>query len=134
MGLQTVDIQPGIQPNGLFWTTQIARSAFWSGRQRAGFRVNDLALVETFQFAGPNAVPALASMDLRWRRTSAEQARGNGSAADPAAPDAFEGSFADAVCTGSVSAERLGFSFEASNLTSESFYASVGTERNGVYL
>lgn len=127
-------MQPGIQPNGLFWTTQVARSSFWSGRRRAGFRVRDLALVETFQFAGANAVPAQASLELSWRRTSAEQSRGSGASVDPSAPDAFEGSFADALCTGSVAAERLGFSFEATNLTSEAFYASIGTERNGVFL
>lgn len=127
-------MQPGIQQNGLFWTTQIASNEFWSGRRRSGLRLRDQALVETFEFGGANAVPALASMDLKWERTSEEQARGSGASADPTAPDAFEGSFADAVCTGSVSAERLGFSFESSNLTSEGFYASVGTERNGAWL
>ncbi len=127
-------MQPGIQPNGLFWTTQIRQSAFWSGRRRAALRLRDQPLVETFEFGGTNAVPATASMDLRWQRTSAEQARGSGAAADPAAPDAFEGSFADALCTGSVSAQRLGFSFESSNLTSVDYYASVGTEQNGAWL
>ena len=134
MGVQTVDLQPGIQPNGLFWTTQIARRDFWSGQRRSGLNLKDQALVETFVFAGPNAVPALASMNLRWQRTSPEHARGSGAAAQPTDPDAFEGSFADAVCTGSLSGERLGFRFEMTNLTSEAYYASVGTEQNGAWL
>jgi len=127
-------MQPGIQPNGLFWTTQIQQTAFWSGYRRAALRLRDLPLVETFQFGGTNSVPATASMDLLWNRTSREHARGSGSAVDPTAPDAFEGSFADALCTGSVSARRLGFSFESTNLTSAGYYASVGTERNGAWL
>ena len=127
-------MQPGIQPNGLFWTTQIPQKAFWSGQRFAGLGLSDRPLVETFEFGGANTVPATASMDLKWRRTSAEQARGEGTAVDPDHPSAFEGSFADAICTGSVSAERLGFSFESSNLTSTGYYASIGTERNGAWL
>ncbi len=127
-------MQPGIQPNGLFWTTQVRRNDFWSGPKRASLRLRDQPLVETFEFGGTNAVPATTSMDLGWRRTSGEHARGSGAAADPTAPDAFEGSFADAICTGSVSAERLGFSFTSSNLTSAGYYASVGSEKNGAWL
>lgn len=134
LGSQIVDIQPGIQPNGLFWTTMINHHGYRPRKRTTQLRLTDLPLVETFQFGSPLGVPAQASCNLLWRETGPRTARGSGSAADPLAMDAFEGSFSDAVCTGWVKAERMGLTFESHDLTSAGYYASVGEEANGAFL
>lgn len=103
-------------------------------RRTTQLRLTDLALVDTFEFGGPLAVPAQASCNLLWRESGPRTARGAGAAADPLTPGAFDGSFSDAVCTGWVKAERMGLTFESTDLTSAGYYASVGEEANGVFL
>lgn len=127
-------MQPGIQPNGLFWTIQIPRRSFQAKGNRARLTLNDFPLVETFEFAGQHAVPATVSIDLEWISTSGRRARGKGSDVPPDAPGAFLGQFADASCTGSVSGKRMGFAFESGPLDASGFYASMGHERNGAWL
>ena len=96
--------------------------------------LQDLPLVETFEFGGPLAVPAHVTMDIRWQATGDFVERGEGSAADPTSPAAFIGNFAEADCTGWVSGTETGFSFETGKLTAADFYAQMGEERNGSFL
>lgn len=127
-------MQPGVQPNGLFWTTRVPHSSFSANEKHARFKVKDLPLVESFEFFGPHQVPASVSIDLKWKATSKPQHRGKGSTVAPEDPAAFTGHFADAVCTGTVSGKRMGFSFDSEELTSTGYYASMGHERNGAFL
>lgn len=133
-GSQIVDIQPGIQPNGLFWTTQIPRSAFYARSNRAHLKLVDLPLVDTFQFGNANCVPATISLEVEWTSTATLQHRGKGTAVPPTDPAAFSATFATASSTGMVKGQRMGFGFEAHGLSSEGYYASMGHERNGVFL
>ncbi len=129
-------MQPGINPNGLFWTTQIPRASFRIDRRSrtATLRVNQLPLVETYQAFGPNANPGLVNMIVRWRATGDAVERGKGDAVDPTDPAAFLGLFRDARATGSVQGYRPGLNYRTRELTSDGFYANLGTMRNGSYL
>jgi hypothetical protein len=130
------DIMPSVMPNGLFWTMQIPDNAFRvSNRGRlARLKLAGLPQVETFQFGGELNIPAIVDVDFTWRGRGVAQQRGSGADADPLAPDAFEGEFLDAVCGGHVNGWEPGFAFESGRLRSNTFYASMGTERNGVFL
>jgi hypothetical protein len=130
------DFSPGILPNGLFWTMQIPRGDIdWLGDGKiARLSLRNLPLVDTFQFAGPLAVAAAVDIDLRWRATGPFEQRGEGSTVDETSPGAFLGRFAPARCTGSVRGWETGFAFRTGRLTSDTFYAQLGRERNGVFL
>ena len=127
-------MQPGVQPNGLFWTIQIPRSSFMAKANWARLSLRDFPLVESFEFGGPHTVPATVSIDLEWRSASGRKARGKGKDVPPEAPEAFLGQFADASCTGTVSGKRMGFAFKSGPLDATGFYASMGHERNGAWL
>jgi hypothetical protein len=130
------DIMPGVMPNGLFWTMQIPDHTFRvsNGGRVARLNMEGLPLVDTYQFGGSLNVPVILDLDLTWRGRGRPQPRGSGSSADAEAPDAFEGEFLDAVAGGRVSGWEPGVSFRSNRLTSTTFYASMGHERNGVYL
>lgn len=127
-------MHPGVQPNGLFWTTQLRRADFHAKGNKAKLKVKDLPLVESFEFFGPNQVPGTASIDLTWTSTSGRHRRGKGTEVSPEDPAAFIGHFADAKCEGHISADRMGFAFETGPLDATGYYASMGHERNGAWL
>jgi len=131
---QTHDFQPGLSPNGLFWVAEIPNRSFGSNGRRAGLRLRDFPLVDTFTFGGPTNVPGSVDIDLVWQATAPLEHRGKGKAVDPTDPAAFEGHFAPSRCYGFVSGNEIGFSFETNRLESASYYAQLGTERNGAYL
>jgi hypothetical protein len=131
------DFNGGILPSGLFWTVN-ARSAvnFMIDNQRAILHVQNLPVIDTFQFFGPNDTPALVDFHVEWRATGPAVPRGLGAAVTPTDPGAFLGEIAPAVSTGSFSGEELGFEFESNRgaSTSPRGYAQIGRERNGVFL
>jgi len=47
---------------------------------------------------------------------------------------AFSGEFSDAICRGRGSGAETGFRFKTRHLTSKDFYASIGYEKNGVFM
>ena len=126
---------PGTQPNGLFWTTQIPRAALvHNGSSFARLRLRTQPLVDTFVFGGSLAISASADIDVVWRATGEPVERGEGAAADPTSPAAFAGRFAEARCVGTASAVETGVSFETGELTTDAFFAELGTEQNGIFL
>jgi hypothetical protein len=131
------DFNGGILPSGLFWTVN-ARSAvhFKIDDQSAILHVQNLPVIDTFQFFGPNDTPALVDFHVEWRATGLAAPRGLGTAVPPTDPRAFLGNIAPAVSTGSFAGEELGFEFESNRgaSTSPDGYAQIGTERNGVFL
>jgi hypothetical protein len=135
-GSQVSDLQPGILPNGLFWTAQIPDNAFQVSPdgQVASLTLRAQPLVESFVFGGPLAIAAQVNIDLLWQATSEPVERGEGAAVEPTSPAAFIGRFAEALCTGTVSGVQTGFSFKTDELTSADFFAELGPERNGVFL
>ena len=103
--------------------------------ERATLRVKDVPVLDTFQFANPFLLPSTVSFNLEWEATGPPQALGSGNAVPPADPAAFLGTFAPSRCTGSLSGNELGFSFEsAPGASSDRGYAELGTERNGAFL
>lgn len=128
-------MQPGIMPNGLFWTAQIPKVSFRINRRSATLWAVRYPLVETYQaFGTASANPGLVNMKVTWTATDEAVERGMGSDVAPDDPAAFVGLFRDAHVTASVEGYRPGFNFKSTNLTSEGFYANMGPMHNGSYL
>lgn len=127
---------PGIMPNGLFWTMRIPDRSFRVRRngKSARLRLKKLPLVETFVFNGPLAIASQAEIFVHWRAASDFVERGFGNTVPPDDQGAFKGHFADSMCTGYVSGWETGFAFGTEELSSDTFYASQGYEKNGVFL
>lgn len=130
------DFNPGIFPNGLFWTMSIPNDAFrvWRNGSRARLNVANLPMPDTFQFANNVSVAAQISVDVTWRATSDRVRRGFGDAVPPDDFGAFLGDFAEASCTGRASGAETGFSFRTGTLSEDGFFAELGPERNGSFL
>lgn len=91
-----------------------------------------MPVINTFQFAGANAVPAKVSFSVEWEATGPAEALGSGNSVPPTDPAAFLGTFASARATGWFSGSQLGFGFESSRgASSDAGYAELGRERNG---
>ena len=134
---QLHDFNGGIQVSGLFWIVDLGEDAihFSNDGRRATVRAADVPVVDTFQFGGPNNIPAKVSFAMDWRATGPAVALGKGkSAIDPAA--AFTGEFAPARATGSFSGTELfEFSFKSDpGASSDKGYAEIGREQNGDFL
>ena len=102
---------------------------------RAVLRVRDLAVIDSFQFFGPNEAPALIDMRVEWRATGPAVPRGHGDGVPPTDPGAFEGEIAPALSTAWFAGEETGFAFESTEAsTSPGGYAQIGRHRNGTFL
>jgi hypothetical protein len=131
------DFNGGILPSGLFWTANVKGAVDVKvDDRRAILHVQNLPVIDSFQFFGPNDTPALVDFRVEWRATAPAVSRGLGATVAPTDPRAFLGEIAPAVSTGSFSGEEFGFAFESKRdaSTSPSGYAQIGTERNGVFL
>jgi hypothetical protein len=101
----------------------------------AHLHVDDIALIDSFQFLGQNSVPATVSFDITWTAAGKRSHFKPGSN-DPTDPTNFDGKFRQAVATGAFSGSNAdGFSF-ASNpgASSSGVFAEVGIERNGSFV
>ena len=101
--------------------------------RRATLEATDVCVLDSFQFGGPNPVPAKVSFRIRWEATGPKERRGKGTDVPATDPAAFLGRFAVARSTGSFSGSELGFSFTGRGDTDRTF-AELGPERNGVFL
>ena len=130
------DFNGGILPSGLFWTVNVKSAVdFKIDNRRAILHVQNLPVIDTFQFFGASDTPALVDFRVEWKATGAAVPRGMGGAVPPTDPGAFLGDLAPAVSSASFSGEELGFEFESNSAsTSPRGYAQIGTERNGVFL
>ena len=104
------------------------------GGRFAKLKIRDLCLVETFEFGGPFCFPGRINCDVVWKATSDRVERGFGDTVPPGDFGAFKGRFADARCIAKASAREIGFAFKTGKLDSDGFYASIGPEKNGVFL
>jgi hypothetical protein len=132
---QLHDYNGGIQPSGLFWVVELPRDAFrvsHDGR-RATLEAEDVCVVDSFQFLGPNNVAAKVSFEVRWEATGPAVRRGRGTEVPPTDPAAFLGRIAPARSTGTFSGSGVGFSFTGRGDTDRG-YALLGRERNGAFL
>jgi hypothetical protein len=136
-GSQVHDFNGGILPSGLFWTLNVKGAVdFKMDSRRAILHVQNMPVIDTFQFFGPNDTPALVDFHVEWKATGPAVPRGLGAGVPPTDPGAFAGDIAPAVSTGWFSGSELGFEFESRRgaSTSPRGYAQIGTERNGVFL
>ena len=131
------DFNGGILPSGLFWTLDVKGVVnFQHDNERAILNVQNMPVIDSFQFFGPNDTPALVDFHVEWRATGPPVPRGLGTAVPPTDPGAFLGEIAPAVSTGSFSGEEIGFEFQSNSRASTSprGWAQIGTERNGSFL
>jgi hypothetical protein len=131
------DFNGGVQPSGLFWVVQPPEDAFGVSRdgRRATLRVDEVSVIDSFQFLGPVSVPATVSLNVTWEATGDRLPRGKGSAVPATDPAAFLGRFAFARSTASFSGSELGFSFRSNpGVSTDRGFAEMGTERNGSFL
>jgi hypothetical protein len=132
------DFNGGILPSGLFWTLDVGKSAinFKIDSRSAILHVQNLPVIDTFQFGGPNVTPALVDFHVEWEATGPALPQGMGATVAPTDPRAFLGEIARAESTGSFGGEEFGFAFESNRgaSTSPRGYAQIGTERNGAFL
>jgi hypothetical protein len=114
---------------------ELPRDAFrvsGDGR-RATLNAEDVCVVNSFQFLGPNNVAATVSLNCRWEATGPAVPLGRGTEVPPTDPAAFLGRIAPARSTGSFSGSHVGFSFAGEGDTDRG-YALLGRERNGAFL
>ena len=137
-GSQIHDFNGGILPSGLFWTLDVSKSAinFTINSRSAILHVQNLPVIDTFQFFGANDTPAVVDFRVEWGATGPAVPHGMGLSVPATDPGAFLAEIAPAVSTGSFSGEEFGFAFESNRgaSTSPRGYAQIGTERNGTFM
>lgn len=102
---------------------------------KAQLKIENMPLSESITFGGPAGISASADLVVTWTASGPAVERGSGADAEsPESPDAFRGLLAPANCTGRAKGWRTGFSFDTGQLTSDGYYATLGTEQNGAFL
>jgi len=97
--------------------------------------MDNVQIVDSFQFLGENSVPATVSFDITWTGSGPRHHYKPGST-DPTDPTFFDGKFRDAVATGTFSGFNAdGFTFTSDpGASSEGVFAEIGTESNGSFI
>ncbi len=133
-GVQIHDYNPGIMPNGVFWTIPIAASAVTADLRRgtARYRLKNLPLRDSRHafnaliVEGPSE-RAVATFDVTWtdptkRFTVRDEA------------NTFGGSFIETTPKIAFSVDQEGFAFtSAPAAQSGPVFGVIGAERNGVF-
>jgi hypothetical protein len=118
------DFNPGISPNGVFWTDHIPRSSvqFDLGAVTASLRVTNFAIPDTIPVP---TVGAILTMDLEWRGLTAEVKVKD-------LVNGFAGSYRECHATVNWTAmeSNFGFTSDGNEVTR---YAAIGRERNGEF-
>ena len=99
-GEQVHDFNADIADSGLFWTIAIPDGALTVSRnlKTAHLHLEDVDLIDSFQFLGENSVPATVSFDITWTGQGARHHYKPGSS-DPTDPTFFDGKFREGVAT-----------------------------------
>ncbi len=133
---QVHDFNGGILASGFFWTVPARERDLRVSRdgRRAVLEMRDVPVVDSFQFFGPNQIPATVSFRSEWRATGRFEQRGSGATVPPEDPAAFLGDIAPARSTVHCSGEEWGFSFTSDLAGTDRGSAQIGRSRNGVFL
>lgn len=101
----------------------------------AHLHMDDVPVIDSFQFLGEHSVPATVSFDMTWVGSGPKVHFKPGST-DPTDPTFFDGKFRSAVATGSFSGSNDdGFVFSSdAGASSEGVFAEIGTEANGIWI
>jgi hypothetical protein len=136
-GSQVHDINGGVLASGLFWTLPLDDDALRVSHhgRRAVLDVEDLQVIESYRFFGPNTTPATLSFHIEWQATGPFVARGKDATVPPTDPAAFLGRFAVARSTAEFEVSEFGFEFRSNpGVSTDLGFAEMGRERNGVFL
>jgi hypothetical protein len=137
-GSQMHDNNGGILASGLFWTLPVPDRALRVSRdrRRATLEVDDLQVIDSFQFGGAFQTPARVSFRVDWRAIGPSVPQGSGTAVPPEDKRAWLGEMAPALSTGRFKGEEFGFAFRSDGQarTDRGGYAQLGRERNGAFL
>lgn len=135
-GSQLVDLNPGIAPSGLFWTTRLSESNVSGVNPGAGNALYQANNVHVFDFhdfgnalfgGGPAPLPAIVSFEVRW---SGVNDRVN--IKNPA--NGFAGEYVRGQAQMEWTATVGPYHYVSAPLeTSASEFAELGTERNGSF-
>jgi len=133
---QVHDFNGGILASGLFWTVPSGDDQVRVSRdgRRATLELHDVAVIDSFQFFGPNQLPASVDLRVEWRASAPFARRGSGDPEPADLPTAFLGQIAPAQSTGVFSGEEWGFAFDRASGSTDRGYAEMGRIRNGVFL
>jgi hypothetical protein len=133
---QVHDFNGGILASGLFWTVpgddhhvQLSRDG-----RRAVLEMHDVPVIDSFQFFGPNQIPASISLRVEWRASGPFTRRGSGMSVPATDMAAFLGDIAPARSTASFTGEEWGFEFRSDRADTDRGYAQIGRTRNGAFL
>ena len=96
--------------------------------------LRDLPIPDTFFFANNVSVSSAIDVDVTWRSNQAPVTRGFGRSVAADDFGAFTGEFRDSTCTGRGGGRQTGFNFITNDLTADGSFATMGTERNGVFM
>ncbi len=135
---QIHDFEPGIMPNGLFWTVPITPDAIEMnlGTGTARFRMANMAIPDFHDF--PNSIGAAkepipttqasATFDVRWQASKRVIPLRD-------AVNGYGGDFMDSTATMSWSVEQPAqhFRFVTDGAETTTVGGVIGRERNGVY-
>ena len=135
-GVQIHDFEPGIAPNGVFWTIPVPHDAVQIDlrAQTAAFAYDSLAIPDFGNFVNAitaaTAQPGVATFTVRWSGTTNKVAVRNPT-------QGFEGLFFQDTASIEftvASPAQNNFTFTSDPAaTSVSLFAQIGTERNGVF-
>ena len=133
---QVHDFNGGILASGLFWTVPADERNLWRSHddRRAVLELRDVPVLDSFQFFGPNQVPATISMRVEWRAAAPFEDHGSGDDVPETDPAAFLGRIAPARSTGSFAGEEWGFACRGVGDTADRGWAQVARTRNGRFL
>lgn len=133
---QVHDFNSGILASGLFWTQPADKHGVRFGHdgRRAVLELRDAPVIDSFQFFGPNQIPATISMRVEWRASGPFEQRGSGAAVAETDPAAFLGKIAPARSTGWFAGEEWGFSFRSHRASTDGGWGQIGRVRNGAFL
>jgi hypothetical protein len=135
---QIHDYEPGIMPNGLFWTVPITPDAIESnlGTGTARFHMTNMAIPDFHDFANSigstkqpiPTTPASATFDVRWQASKQVIPLRD-------AASGYAGEFMDSQATMSWSVEQPAqhFQFATDDAGTNTVGGVIGRERNGVY-
>ena len=133
---QVHDFNGGILASGLFWTVpaedrdlQVSRSG-----RRAVLEMHDVPVLDSFQFFGPNQIPASISLRVEWRASGPFARRGSGTQVPETHMAAFLAEIAPARSTAWYAGEEWGFEFRSERADTDRGYAQMGRTRNGAFL
>jgi hypothetical protein len=134
-GSQVHDFNGGILASGLFWTLPVDDLRFSDDGRKAVLDVEDVQVIDSFQFLSGIGTPGSVSIHAEWRATGPTLDRGKDSTVSPTDPAAFSGHFAVARSTAVISGAEFGFRFRSNpGVSTAGTFAEVGTEQNGSFV